>query len=82
MSDGGDCRTAPATPGLLNTQYQCVTNIRIRIRICKYQSEYSYSYLYSPFFVTPNIFVFVFALFYQPKYICIHIRLRHGNQIY
>ena len=40
---------------------QCVTNIRIRI--CEYQSKYSYLNLYSPFFVTPNIFVF--ALFYQ-----------------
>ena len=52
---------------------QCVTNIRIRIRIREYQSDYSYSYSYLPFFVTPNIFVFVFALFYQPEYIHILI---------
>ena len=68
--------------GVLYSVHQCVTNIRIRIRIririCEYQSEY----LYSPFFVTPNIFVFVFALFYQPKYICIRICLRHGKRIY
>ena len=61
---------------------RCVTNIHIRIRIPEYQSEYSYSYSYAPFFVTPNIFGFVFALFYQPKYIHICICLRHGNQIY
>ena len=54
--------------------YQCVTNICICISIRKYQFEYSYSYLYSPFFVNPNIFVFVFAFFIQTKYICIHIR--------
>ena len=64
-----------------NTSDQCVTNIRIRIRIREYQSEYSYSYSYSPFFVTPNIFVFVFALFYQHEYICIRICLRHGYRI-
>ena len=61
---------------------QCVTNICILIRIRQYQSEYSYSYSYSPFFVTPNIFVFVFALFYEPEYIRIRIPLRHGYRIY
>ena len=54
---------------------QCVTNVCIRICIRKYQAEYSYSYLSSPFFVNPNIFVFVFALFIQKEYIHICICL-------
>ena len=59
---------------------QCVTNICICIRIREYQAEYSY--LSSPFFVNPNIFVFVFALFIQTEYICIHIRPFLSTQIY
>ena len=29
MSDGGDCRTAPATPGLFNTETHCSTVSKI-----------------------------------------------------
>ena len=53
---------------VINKHYQYFTNILIRIHIHKYQSKYSYSYL--PFFVTPNIFAFLFAHIYKPKYIC------------
>ena len=67
---------------LLYNPIQCVTNIRICIRICEYQSEYSYLYSYSPFFVNPNIFVFVFALFIQTEYIRIRIRLFLSTRIY
>ena len=52
--------------------YQWVKSICIHICICKYQSKYLsflstriYSYSYLPFLFKPNIFVFVFALFWQ-----------------
>ena len=44
---------------------QCVTNIHIRI--CKNQHEYSSSHFDLPFFVNPNILVFLFAPFFSPN---------------
>ena len=41
--------------------------------ICPFLSTWIYSYSCSPFFFKPNLFVFKFALFCQPKYICICI---------
>ena len=56
-------------------------NIHIRIRIRPFLSPRIYSYLYSPFFINPNIFVFVFVLDMDTEYISICISLHKFNQI-
>ena len=53
----------------------------ICIRICPFLSARIYSYLDSPFFINPNIFVFVFVLDMETKFINICISLHNSNRI-
>ena len=56
-------------------------NIHVRIRIRLFFSPRIYSYLYSPFFINPNIFIFVFILDMETEYISICVSLHNFNQI-